>query len=110
MLSSDSKVVTAQHPLVGELTIPWSEIRRIDSRFLGHMSLLDARTFHLGNSIRPDFHRHLPDGTEFEVQFRLDQIPRGRAYMSLDVAELEASGPAAPPGSPFLKPSFARVD
>ena len=102
VFKSDSKVVVAQHSLLGELTFRWSDIRRVDSLFFGQTLLVDARRFHLGNSIRPDFHRHLPDGSELQFDFPLQEIPRGQAYVSMDVAELEAAGPTAPPGSPFL--------
>lgn len=102
VLKSDSETLVVQHPLVGELTVRWSDIRRVESQFYGQMFLIDARRIHLGNSIRPDFRRHLPDGTEFEVDFRLTEIPRGRAYLSLEASELEAAAPNTPPASPFL--------
>lgn len=102
VLRSDSKSIVVQHSLLGELTFPWSMIRRVRSFSVGRSILLDARRFHLGNSIRPDFHRELPDGTKLEIDFSLQEIPKGRSYLSVDVAELEAAGPTAPPGTPFL--------
>ena len=91
-----------QHELLGELTIGWNEIRRIDPQLFGQSLLVDARRYHLGNSIRPDFHRHRPDGTTYRGTFQLSEIPRGRPMVLLDVAELEAASPDAPPASPFL--------
>ncbi len=98
----DADRLVARHPLVGELVLRWSEIRRVDPLFFGATVLLDARRFHLGNSIRSDFHRHLPDGTELRGDFRLPSVPAGQPTLSLDVAEIEAAGPDAPPASPFL--------
>ena len=98
----DSKYLIAQHSLVGELKFNWSDVRRVEPLFVGQSLLVDARRFHLGNSIRTDFHRHLPDGTEIRGDFDLPAIPSGQPYISLDVAELEAASPEAPPASPFL--------
>jgi len=99
---ADSKQVFAQHPMIGEMTFRWSEIRRIEPLFYGESVLLDARQFHLGNSIRTDLKRQQPDGTELRGQFELQQIPVGHPYFVLDVAELEASSPDAPIASPYL--------
>jgi len=99
----DSEHLIAQHSLVGELVIEWSQIRRITPLFLGRTMLVDGRRFHLGNSIRTDFHRMIPDGTEWQVNLKLPEIPRGQTFLALDVAELEAAAPNAPPGSPFLE-------
>jgi hypothetical protein len=102
ILKSESKSMIVQHSLLGELTIRWSDVRHVRSTFFGESILLDARRFHLGNAIRDDFHRDLPDGTDLTTAYQLHEVPRGRAFLSLDVAELEAAGPTAPPGSPFL--------
>ena len=98
----DSKYLIAQHSLVGELKLLWSDVRRVEPLFVGQSLLVDARRFHLGNSIRTDLHRHLPDGTDICGDFDLPAIPSGQPYFSLDVAELEAASPEAPPASPFL--------
>lgn len=100
--SVESTHLVVQHGLVGEWQLPWSEVSRIEPLFWGQTQSIDARRFHLGNSIRTDLNRHLPDGRELKREFSLSEIPSGRSYFSLDVAELEASGPAAPPASPFL--------
>ena len=98
----DAHHLIAQHSMVGELKLKWSDVRRVEPMFAGQTQLVDARRFHLGNSIRTDFHRHLPDGTEISGDFDLQTIPSGTPYFSLDVAELEAAGSDAPPASPFL--------
>ncbi len=98
----DAKYLMVQHSLAGELKLKWSDVRRVEPRFVGQTLLVDARRFHLGNSIRTDFHRHLPDGTEIRGDFDLPTIPSGECYFSLDVAELEAASAEAPPASPFL--------
>ena len=102
VVSVNPEQLIAEHSVVGKLIVQWSEIRRIIPQFFGQSYLLDGRRFHLGDSIHSDFHRHLPDGTELREDFALREIPRGTPYLSLDVAELEAAGPMAPPGSPFL--------
>ena len=106
--SVDSMQLIAQHSLIGELKFRWSDVRRIEPQFFGQTLLVDARQFHLGNSIRSDFHRHRPDGTELRGDFVLHKIPSGQPRLSLDVAELEASSPDAPPASLKLAQLRAR--
>ena len=98
----DAKHLFLRHALMGEIKLRWSDVLRVDPLFFGQSFLIDARRFHLGNSIRTDFHRPLPDGTQFRGEFVLIEIPAGDPSFSLDVAELEAAGPAAPRASPFL--------
>ena len=102
IVQSDSDRIVALHSLIGELTLRWSEIARIEPLFFGQSILLDARQFHLGNSIRSDFVRQRPDGTEIQTTVSLPTIPTGRTYLSLRAAELEAAGRDAPIASPFL--------
>ncbi len=102
VLRVDAERLIAQHSLIGELEFRCSEIRRVNPAFYGQTLLVDARRFHLGNSIRPDLHRQLPDGTHLLGTFRLNEIPDGQTYLTLDVAELEAGSSDAPPASPFL--------
>ena len=84
------------------MKFPWSEVSRIDPLFFGQTVVADARRFHLGDSIRADFHQQLPNGTTLAGTCDLVTIPTGQPWFSLDVAEIEAAGPDAPPGSPFL--------
>ena len=98
----DANRIRVQHSLIGDMTLPWRETLRIKPMFFGQTLLVDARRFHLGNSIRDDFHRQLPDATEVSGEIDLEEVPKSSAFFSLDVAELEAAGPKAPPASPFL--------
>jgi hypothetical protein len=98
----DANQMFVQHSLIGKMTFRWTDIRRLDPLFFGQSILVDARQFHLGNSIRPDLHRPLPDGTEIQGVFPLKEIPSGKVSMSFNLAELEAAGTDAPPASPFL--------
>jgi hypothetical protein len=100
--SVDSTHLAVQHPLIGDMTIRWSDVSRIEPLFFGQSLLIDARNFHLGNSIRTDLQRQWPDGTSLRGEFHLINIPNGQAYLSLAVAEIEASGTEAPRGSPYL--------
>jgi len=102
ILSVDSRHVIAQHALMGEITLRWSDILRIDPLYFGQSVLIDARRFHLGNSIRTDFHRQLPDGTQLRGEFFIPNRSQGQYFFSMDVAELEAAGPDAPRATPFL--------
>ncbi|MBC8114774.1 MAG: hypothetical protein H7062_10380, partial [Candidatus Saccharimonas sp.] len=56
-----------------------------------------------GDSIRADFRRPLPDGTEWRSEFVLAAKPYGDVWFSLNVADLEPSGLETPPGSPYLQ-------
>lgn len=102
ILRVDANSVFVQHPWAGGMRFAWREIRRISPAFFGRSIILDARQIHLGNSIRTDFHRHLPDGTELKGTFPLRDIPVGKAHLTLNMAELEAGAADAPPASPFL--------
>lgn len=98
----DENQILLHQPLIGSISLQWAEIRRINPRFFGRSLLVDGRRFHLGNSIRSDFQRQLPDGTDVHCEIILDEIPEGKCNLALEVAELEASGVGAPPASPFL--------
>lgn len=94
--------VVLQHSLIGEVTFAWTDIARITPLFFGQSYLLDAGRFHLGNARRTDFIRPLPDGIEITFPVTFSSVPNGRAYLSLEVADLDASGPNAPIASPNL--------
>lgn len=106
ILSADSRLVIVQHAWLGEFAIGWNQIARITPSFWGCVIPVDARLQHLGNSIRPDFRRPLPDGTAWNSKFVLsvqDLDRKPSVWLAVDVAELEPSGPGTPPASPFLK-------
>ncbi len=102
IIQVDENEIVLHHPLIGPIPLSWNEIRRIDPQFVGRSLLVDGRRFHLGNAIRSDFHRQQPDGTDCLLEIALDEIPTGKCDLTVDVAELEAAGPDAPPASPFL--------
>lgn len=94
------------HPSLGDFAIGWNQIARIDPLFFGRMIAVDARTVHLGDAIREDFRRPVPDGTEWSAEFEVpprELGPETEIWLSLDAVDLEPSGVETPPGSPFLK-------
>ncbi len=93
------------HPWLGELAADWTDIAKVDPAFHGQAIIADARHRHLGESIRMDFQRSVPDGVDWTVEFTIpDPVPeRAKFWLSLDVVELEPSGPSTPLASPFLK-------
>jgi hypothetical protein len=103
IVQTTSTQLIAHHWAAGKLVFEMSDIRHIRPQFFGRDIMIEARQFHLGNAIRSDFRRHRPDGVELHFSVRFADVPRGQPSLSFEVAELEAAGPAAPPGSPFLK-------
>ena len=102
----DRDVVVVAHPWLGNIAIAWNQIARIEPQFIGHCLTVDARTLHLGNAIRDDFQRPIPDGTEWSGEFEIPPMSltaNAEAWLSLDAVELEPSGSQTPPASPFLK-------
>lgn len=98
----DSELITATHPMLGELRFRWNEVAKIHTEFFGQSFLLDGRRIHLGNSLRTDFQQAFPDGTTTHSEFRLSKIPDGQPYISMNISEMEAASDNAPPASPFL--------
>jgi hypothetical protein len=98
--------VIVAHPWLGRLAVGWNQIARIEPQFFGQSLTLDARSQHLGDAIREDFQRQLPDGLEWSVKFPLASpihLLPAEVWLTLDVVDLEPSGPQTPPGSKFLK-------
>jgi hypothetical protein len=98
--------VIVVHPWLGRLAIPWSRIARIEPQFFGRSLTLDARRRHLGDAIRDDFQRQMPDGTEWIVKVQVSSqtnLADAQAWLSLDVIDLEPAGLQTPPASPFLR-------
>ena len=93
------------HSWLGDLAVSWSDIEKIEPCFYGQWIQADSRQQHLGTSIRDDFHRPVPDGTEWTVEFNVpDPIPeRAEFWLSLDAVDLEPAGPGTPLASPWLK-------
>lgn len=103
IIATDRDGLSVSHPFLGEFPLSWRDIRRIEPLFVGRDLPLDARRVHLGDSIRADFRRPLPEGIEWHCEFALATRPVGAVWLSVTVADLEPSGPDTPPGSAFLK-------
>ena len=103
IVATDHDGLDVSHPLLGKFPLRWRDIRRIMPLFVGQDLVLDARRVHLGESIRADFRRPLPDGTEWHREFVLTAKPPGDVWLSLLATDLEPSGLETPPGSAFLK-------
>ncbi len=98
--------VIVVHPWLGRFAIPWSQIARIEPQFFGQSLTLDARRRHLGDAIRDDFQRQMPDGTEWTVKVLIPpqtNLANAQPWLSLDVVDLEPAGLQTPPASPFLR-------
>jgi hypothetical protein len=98
--------LVVDHPWLGEFAIDWNQVARIEPQFNGRCLTIDARTLHLGDAIRADFQRPVPDGTEWSGGFDIGPLPvsgNAEVWLSLDAVDLEPAGSQTPPGSPFLK-------
>lgn len=98
--------IVVVHPWLGRFLIAWSHLARIEPKFFGKSITIDARRLHLGDAIRSDFQRPVPDGAAWSVGFELAGQalpPNAEVWLSLNVVGLEPSGPETPPASPFLK-------
>jgi hypothetical protein len=102
----DRDFIIVAHPWLGRVAIPWSQIARIEPQFFGQSLTLDARRRHLGDAIRDDFQRQMPDGIEWIVKVQIppqSKLDNTQAWLSLDVVDLEPAGLQTPPASPFLR-------
>ena len=90
------------HPLLGRIELPLACVREIRPQFHGTLVPLASSPFHLGESVMPAFHSPRPAGTRLAGTFQLAQPPAGTVELRVVQAEVEAAGPQAPPGSPFL--------
>jgi hypothetical protein len=103
VVKSTLQTLFVQHPWLGDLHLSWDQVRRLTPLFVGSTQVVEGRRFHLGNSIRSDFRRPMPDGTEATVEWTSVKLPHGKAYISLDAIDVEAAARDAPPGSPRLQ-------
>ncbi|HEY4258924.1 MAG TPA: hypothetical protein VGM98_02140, partial [Schlesneria sp.] len=102
----DRDFVIVAHASLGRFAIPWTQIARIEPQFFGQSLTLDARRRHLGDAIRDDFQRQMPDGTEWSVKVHIPpetKLANTMAWLSLDAIDLEPGGLQTPPASPFLR-------
>jgi len=103
--SVDRYGVAIHHPWLGSLYLAWPDILGIQLDFAGRMIVVDGRTRHLGDAIRSDFRRPVPDATVWKSSLDLEahDLDSGSARLTLNVAELEPASDQTPPGSPYLQ-------
>lgn len=102
--------VRVQHPLLrtestgtdDAITLPWASVHRIEPLFRGEYRLLDSGPRHLGRLLQRSFARPVPDGTAWPLHFVLTEVPSGRAFLSMDAAELEPASPTTLRATPEL--------
>lgn len=90
-----------EHPWLGKLSVPLRQVRRITPDGEGRRQLLDSRTHHLGDEVRAEFARQVPEGTVLSVQVTLDKVPAGDTFVLVSATDLEPAGPRTAP-SPLL--------
>uniref|UniRef100_A0A7C4LMZ9 Uncharacterized protein n=1 Tax=Schlesneria paludicola TaxID=360056 RepID=A0A7C4LMZ9_9PLAN len=90
------------HPMWGRLHVEETAVRHSERWHRGDFCWLLMGLVHLGDEVRPSFLHPEPQGSRVEGEFVLHAVPRGTCVMSIDVAELEPSGPDTPPTQPFL--------
>lgn len=102
--------VRIQHPLLrtestgtdDAITLPWASIQRIEPLFRGEYRLLDFGPRHLGHLVQRSFAHPEPDGTAWPLHFVLTEVPSGRAFLSMDAAELEPASSSTLRATPEL--------
>jgi len=92
IIAIDSKACTVDHPLCGQLTIPWQQIRLLRPTFFGRRWTLEGRPFHLGDEVKSALQTRIPDGKLISRQFEIEHIPDGTASISLTAVDLEPAG------------------
>lgn len=71
------------------LSLPWPAIQKIEPLFRGEYRLLSTGPWHLGAKHLPAFSPPEPDGTLIRIPFELPEVTPGKAWLSLEVADLE---------------------
>jgi hypothetical protein len=94
--SASQQQIVLAHPWLGELILPNDRVQRIVPRYLGSYCLVDPVAHHLGNDLHDDFESALPEGVSLERVVEFSAIPKGRAYVSFELAEIEPMGGEAP--------------
>ncbi len=112
LISADAETLTLDHAWLGRFNVPIEQLEELRPRFLGVSRVLTFDVLHLGNQVEPAFRAKQPVGHQYEGEFQFPPHerppesfpppPRGKAFLRLDVAELEPAGPGTPPGSRFL--------
>lgn len=91
---------TAQHPWLGLFSL--SPPNQGSHTGFGEFRWLEPDPRHLGDEIRSDLSPTVPVGTAVSGTIEFPELPRGRMWMMVDVAEMEPSGPETIPTQPFL--------
>jgi hypothetical protein len=100
---ADREGLQTRHPLLGDVMIRWSTIRRVTPLFEGSYQLIGPGPVHLGNGYRETFCRVEPDGTELAASFQLTSAQVAMpTFLSADIAELIPSAPGTLKATPFL--------
>lgn len=93
LIAIDQDSCTLDHPLCGQLKIPWNNVWRIRPAFYGRQWSLEGRSFHLGDEVKSALEKKIPDGTLLDRTIDIEEIPDGTAYISLTAIDLEPAGP-----------------
>ncbi|HUG90247.1 MAG TPA: hypothetical protein VML55_05410 [Planctomycetaceae bacterium] len=96
-------ILAARHPILGEIRLELTQVRRIEPQFIGTRLPLSLDVHHLGDEARADFRQPVPAGHTLRGEFTLESVPSGEAFFAVDAADLEPSGPQTPLGSPYLR-------
>ena len=104
--------VQFRHPLLqsgGEsssaqelLKLPWAAIEKIEPLFRGEYRLLSTGPWHLGAKHLPAFSPPEPDGTVIRIPFELSDTSPGKAWLSLEIADLEPASESTLRATPNL--------
>jgi hypothetical protein len=85
-----------RHPLLGTLRVPRDLAREMEMGFTGWRLEIDPSFHHLGDAVRNyDASLPAPEGNTLHATFRLDEVPVEPAWLSLQVVDLEGTGPGA---------------
>lgn len=83
---------TLEHPLGGQLQIPWAKVRRLRPFFFGLLWSLEGRPFHLGDQVKSALQPKIPDTTLMTRVIDINTLPVGIAHVALTAVDLEPAG------------------
>ncbi|MES2790454.1 MAG: hypothetical protein V4719_12660 [Planctomycetota bacterium] len=92
LTAMDTASCTLEHPLCGQMIIPWKEIQKIHPAGYGSFWGLEGRPYHFGDDVKSAYQKKTPDGTRLLHTFEVDAHPQGTAYVSLSTVDLEPAG------------------
>lgn len=88
----DAKELRLEHAYLGDVRLPLSFLRRLRPLGESERILIAPEMYHLGNEARPDWPVVLPDGTEREFPFSLEEVPTGKLALVVEVEDMESFG------------------